>query len=666
MANLSEDIQCAGSDTRPPMLDKTDFASWQQRIRLYCRGKENGVNILKSIDEGPMKTCCKYTTMKILIEPRNLMLNQCRAVWMALTGVEQDDWSMEFDAEHMHFGQDGLGDFDWSNKADDAPVSLSLMLQTQRSRVPQSVQFSRSTEKGHYDPRVDNSRPRISNYSPSSRILLLQETRTSLSDLKSSRGGLCGPLEMKLKIKQFYPINQISSFVDEDLKLEGMSTSKISTIVKEAIWKENYADSKEQGISCDDVEDMDDQQFIVHTAQPMPPEERTAAKEIQSDEIDTPTDASLLYKTYFYAEEGGVAELTPNWTLPLKIPLHQTLRIHKIHPQIPNYCKSNCRVSNKRKLQDSTSKHNKQFASFINKQNRTNPKISKHCLLLVSYLQEGTQASHSILSRISRCKRSKELLQFKPQEKQVENERGTITTRTKHLLVANKVNQQERRWIMMKVLQPVPELNAIRLILALHLLHGFEEPSSSQTSSTELQALYEPASSPKSKDMLMKSSWIYQVSIVKEFEDLMQKEFKMSSHGRTHFLFQRHHFYAMQKTILIVAISSTEAEYVQLQVLCAQLTSIGSREEQSTILNFYAASSARVAQGTPTQSAAHSQRTASFQGTATSQGTAPIQRTADFQGTAEPHDAASIPKSPNDYTPTDASQTSLKGDEGDH
>ncbi|GJV70323.1 hypothetical protein Tco_1485832 [Tanacetum coccineum] len=66
---------------------------------------------------------------------------------------------------------------------------------------------------------------------------------------------------------------------------------------------------------------------------------------------------------------------------------------------------------------------------------------------------------------------------------------------------------------------------------------------------------------------------------------------------------------------------------------------------------------------------AHSQRTASvqgaasFQGTATSQGTAPIQRTADFQGTAEPHDAASIPKSPNDYTPTDASQTS-GGDEG--
>ncbi|GKD21220.1 hypothetical protein Tco_1222923, partial [Tanacetum coccineum] len=55
IANLSEDIQCAGSDTRPPMLDRTDIASWQQRIRLYCGGKENGVNILKSIDEGPFQ-----------------------------------------------------------------------------------------------------------------------------------------------------------------------------------------------------------------------------------------------------------------------------------------------------------------------------------------------------------------------------------------------------------------------------------------------------------------------------------------------------------------------------------------------------------------------------------------------------------------------------------
>ncbi|GJX05279.1 hypothetical protein Tco_0191195 [Tanacetum coccineum] len=55
MANLLEDIQCVGSDTRPSMPDRTDFASWQQRIRQYFWGKENWVNILKSIDEGPFQ-----------------------------------------------------------------------------------------------------------------------------------------------------------------------------------------------------------------------------------------------------------------------------------------------------------------------------------------------------------------------------------------------------------------------------------------------------------------------------------------------------------------------------------------------------------------------------------------------------------------------------------
>ncbi|GJT04782.1 hypothetical protein Tco_0839244 [Tanacetum coccineum] len=55
MNNLSEDIQCAGSDTRRPMLDRADFESWQQCIRRYCMGKDNMENIIKSIDEGPFQ-----------------------------------------------------------------------------------------------------------------------------------------------------------------------------------------------------------------------------------------------------------------------------------------------------------------------------------------------------------------------------------------------------------------------------------------------------------------------------------------------------------------------------------------------------------------------------------------------------------------------------------
>nr|GFA05059.1 hypothetical protein [Tanacetum cinerariifolium] len=44
MTNLSKDIQCVGSDTRPPMLDRTDFASWQQRETL-TKGTEGALHL---------------------------------------------------------------------------------------------------------------------------------------------------------------------------------------------------------------------------------------------------------------------------------------------------------------------------------------------------------------------------------------------------------------------------------------------------------------------------------------------------------------------------------------------------------------------------------------------------------------------------------------------
>ncbi|GKG62284.1 hypothetical protein Tco_0632188, partial [Tanacetum coccineum] len=79
-------------------------------------------------------------------------------------------------------------------------------------------------------------------------------------------------------------------------------------------------------------------------------------------------------------------------------------------------------------------------------------------------------------------------------------------------------------------------------------------------------------------------------------------------------------------------------------------------EEHSTSPHSRAASSARDAQGSPTQS------TASFHGTATPHASDAVQGTDTLQGTAAHQGTASIPKSPNDYTPTDASQTS-GGDE---
>ncbi|GJV67921.1 hypothetical protein Tco_1483430 [Tanacetum coccineum] len=55
MSSNSNDIQAVGSDTRPPMLDRTNYESWSQRIRLYCKGKENRLQILQSIDQGPFE-----------------------------------------------------------------------------------------------------------------------------------------------------------------------------------------------------------------------------------------------------------------------------------------------------------------------------------------------------------------------------------------------------------------------------------------------------------------------------------------------------------------------------------------------------------------------------------------------------------------------------------
>ncbi|GJZ05923.1 hypothetical protein Tco_0539716 [Tanacetum coccineum] len=50
------------------MLDRTNYESWSQRIRLYCRGKENGLQILQSIDQGPFKLGTTRDTLGITPE----------------------------------------------------------------------------------------------------------------------------------------------------------------------------------------------------------------------------------------------------------------------------------------------------------------------------------------------------------------------------------------------------------------------------------------------------------------------------------------------------------------------------------------------------------------------------------------------------------------------
>nr|GEV61817.1 retrovirus-related Pol polyprotein from transposon TNT 1-94 [Tanacetum cinerariifolium] len=82
-------------NTRPPMLDKTDFASWQQRIRLYCRGKDNRVNILKSIDEGPYKLGTFRETLAESTEGTPQFGPKRLRVYSDLNSVERDRYNAD-------------------------------------------------------------------------------------------------------------------------------------------------------------------------------------------------------------------------------------------------------------------------------------------------------------------------------------------------------------------------------------------------------------------------------------------------------------------------------------------------------------------------------------------------------------------------------------------
>nr|GEV52360.1 hypothetical protein [Tanacetum cinerariifolium] len=101
MANLSKDIQCVGFDTRPPMLDRTDFASWQQRIRLYCRGKENGVNNLKSIDEGPYQIGTVRETLAESTEGAPQFGPERSRVYLNLSPEEKDQYNADIRATNI-------------------------------------------------------------------------------------------------------------------------------------------------------------------------------------------------------------------------------------------------------------------------------------------------------------------------------------------------------------------------------------------------------------------------------------------------------------------------------------------------------------------------------------------------------------------------------------
>ncbi|GJR67459.1 hypothetical protein Tco_0013524 [Tanacetum coccineum] len=52
---MAENIIAAGADNRPPMLEKSQYNSWQSRMKLYIQGKEQGKDLLDSVLHVPFK-----------------------------------------------------------------------------------------------------------------------------------------------------------------------------------------------------------------------------------------------------------------------------------------------------------------------------------------------------------------------------------------------------------------------------------------------------------------------------------------------------------------------------------------------------------------------------------------------------------------------------------
>ncbi|GJS31222.1 hypothetical protein Tco_0491842 [Tanacetum coccineum] len=111
MSNMSKDIQYAGSDTRPPMLDRTDFESWQQRpersrvfIDLSAEEKERykaDIRATNILLQGITKDI--YTLINHYTDAKDIWNN----VKMILEGFEltKDDRESQLYDEFEHFRQ---------------------------------------------------------------------------------------------------------------------------------------------------------------------------------------------------------------------------------------------------------------------------------------------------------------------------------------------------------------------------------------------------------------------------------------------------------------------------------------------------------------------------------------------------------------------------------
>ncbi|GJT50207.1 putative ribonuclease H-like domain-containing protein [Tanacetum coccineum] len=393
--------------------------------------------------------------------------------------------------------------------------------------------------------------------------------------------------------------------------------------------KENYADSGDKVSTLGDVEDLDDQQFIVHTAQPMIHSNVLLSTEVPNvpleeqalhDELMNLMHQESLAKAHnddqriaFEEEKRRISiakgkdisqPFTSNYanTPPkcwkgeaadynkmdptIDVTSTPTLRIHKIHPQSQIIGKSTAGVQTRRKLKESTSDQHQALLSFIYKQNRTNHKDQQTCLFACFLSQEEPKKVSQALADESWVEAmQEELLQFKLQDVWVlcDLPEGKRVIGTKWVFRNKRDERELKQSDSFWLLHPSWALLSIRWMSKVHFYMaisqkrdykqplGFEDPAHPNKVYRVVKALYGLHQAPRAwyerlstfllkhgyrrgaidktlfikrdrRDIMLVQVYVDDIifgstksSMVKDFEELMQKEFKMSSMGELTF-----------------------------------------------------------------------------------------------------------------------------------